>query len=269
MRKFDNIGIRMKEIEKILTATKILISDERYKDALELLKEGLEKYKDDPGILTQLSILYELLGDFKKSKEMLEKAIELCPAYSRAHYIKGIDCQNEGDLQQAEKEFQTAIENYPKYEDMFLKEHLSEVHNNLGTVYYLLGKHEKAIKEWKLAITYGRNNTEARNNLREFSNKPIDKPETGKDFEYFVDRGIELSEEGRLVESIRVLKKAYSLKPDNSLLNYNIGLVYGKIGDFENALKHLEKFLKLEPNHKESAKIRKLVRKIKRGDFKR
>ena len=49
-----------------------------------------------------------------------------------------------------------------------------------------------------------------------------------------MDRGVSLSEEGRLIEAIIVLKKVESIKPDNALIHYNIGLVYGKNGDFKN-----------------------------------
>lgn len=258
----------MEEKEGILLIAKMLISGENYKSALNHLKNGLKKYPNDPGILTQLSVVYELLEKFDKSKDMLEKALKYDSNYARAHYIKGIDFQNEGNLKQAEKEFLLAIENYPKYSNKMIGEHISESHTNLGSVYYLQGKHRDAINEWRLAVTYDPNNCEAKNNLRQFSDKPIEKPETGEDCEYFIDRGVELSEEGRLAESIKTLKKAYLLKPDHPLVHYNIGLVYGKLGNFENARKHLEKFLKLEPNHAEAHKLRELIEKIKRGDFK-
>ena len=263
-----NLGrVIFKMKEKILVRSKILISEGSYDKALELLNESLNKFKDDSGILTQLSIVYELLEDFEKSKAMLEKALISDPDYPRAHYIRGVDCQNEGELEQAEKEFQIAIDNYPNYEDSFRNEHISEAHLNLGTVYYIIGKHEDAIKEWRLALTYDKNNQEARKNLAEFSDKPIEIAETGKDCEYLIDRGVSLSEEGRLIEAIRVLEKAYSKNPDHPLVHYNIGLVYGKYGDFDKAGFHLEKFIELAPNHKEVNKIKELVKKIKRGDF--
>lgn len=258
----------MDEKEKTIMKAKIFIFDQNPEKALKILTKALEKYGEDSAILTELSVVYELLEEFDKSKESLEKAIKSDYNFPRSHYIKGIDCQNGGDLEQAEKEFEIAIENYPKYPNSVKNEHLSEAHTNLGTVFYLQGKTKEAIGQWRLAVSYDSNNTEARNNLSEFSNKTNETVESGKDYEYLMDRGISLSEQGRLIESIRVLKKAESIKPDYALIHYNIGLVYGKYGDFTSAQKHLEKFLELEPKHPGASKIKELIKKIKRRYFK-
>ncbi len=257
----------MNDKEKTIIKAKVFISDQNPEKALKILTKALEKYKEDPAILTELSIVYELLGEFDKSKKFLERAIKSDPNYPRAHYIKGIDYQNEGDLEQAEKEFEIAIENYPKYPDKMRNEHLSEAHTNLGTVFYLQGKIEEAVRKWRLAVSYDSKNVEARNNLSEFSNKVNEKVNVGEDYEHLMDRGVSLSEQGRLIESIKTLKKAESIKPDYALIHYNIGLVYGKYGDFTSAQKHLEKFLELGPKHPDASKIKELVKKIKRGDF--
>ncbi len=257
----------MEEKERIHVMAGVAIAKGAYEKAREILAKSLIKYRDDAGILTQLSVVYELLEDFKKSREMLEEALRSDPDYPRAHYIRGIDCQNEGDLEQAEKEFQLAIENYPHYNDLLKNEHLSEAHTNLGTVHYLLGKHEDALREWGLGVTYDRNNSEASSNLKRYSKDKTDEVETGKNVEYFIDRGCELSESGRLIESLRVLLRAYALKPKHPLVHYNIGLVYGKLGDLKSAQKHLEIFIRAAPHHTEVSKIKDLVRKIKRGDF--
>ena len=258
----------MDEKEKIIIKAKVFVLNQNPETALKLLTKALEKYKEDSAILTELSVVYELLEDFDKSKESLEKAIKSDSNFPRAHYIQGIDCQNKGNLKQAEKEFEIAIENYPKYPDRMRNEHLSEAHTNLGAVFYLQGKTEDAVGQWRLAVSYDSNNVEARNNLSEFSNKTNKAIETEEDYEYLMDRGISLSEQDRLIEAIRVLKKAKLIEPNNALIHYNLGLVYGKKGDFVNAQKHLEKFLKLEPKHIEAPKIKELVKKIKRGDFK-
>jgi len=256
----------MKSFDKLILKANILIANKNYEKALSLLNKTLKQDKNNPEIYTRLSIIYDFLQDYKKSKEMLEKSLEIDPNYPRAHYLKGIDLENERKLKQAEKEYLIAIKNYPKYNDPLKNEHLSEAHTNLGTVYYGLGQYENAVKEWRLGFIYDKNNKEAKNNLKEFS-KPFKEKIKEKNFEYFLERGINLLEQDRLSESIRVLKKAYSLKPKNILINYNIGLVYGKLNDFKNASKHLKKFLRLAPSHKEAHKIKELVKKIDEGYF--
>lgn len=258
----------MDEKEGRLMQAKMLLGGEFYEQSRDLLIKTLKRYEEDAELLTQLSIVYELLEEYQKSKECLQRALKSNPKCPRARYIQGIDLQNEGKLKEAEAEFKIAIENYPKYADKMLDEHLSEAHTNLGTVLYLQGKQEEAVRAWRLAITYDSENSEAKNNLREFSKKPKEKIDLEEDYEYLMDRGSSLSETGRISEAIKVLEKALAIKPDNALINYNIGLVYGKNGDFDKALKHFEKFLDLDPKHKEAQKIKELVKKIKSGDFK-
>src|SRR4030042_3279350 len=157
----------MKTAEKLIMKACICISDGKYKNALSLLKKAEKIDRNNPEIYTRYSVIYELTRDKKKAEEMLKKALEIDPNYPRARYTLGINYQNQGELTKAEKEFKIAIDNYPNYQDMFRNEHLSEAHNNLGTVYYHLGRHEDAIREWRLAINYDRTNEEASKNLAE------------------------------------------------------------------------------------------------------
>jgi len=257
----------MDEKEKILIRVKLLVSRGEHSKAKKILISSLEEYPKDAGFLIQLSITYELLGEFDKSEEFLEEALVSEPNYARAHYIKGIDLQNKGDLQGAEKEFQIAIENYTNDTDIMRNSHLSEAHNNLGTVMYLQGKQGEAIKEWRLAVSYDRNNEEARNNLADFSDESKENIEIEEDYEYLMNHGSSLLDARRTAEAIKTLSNAYSIKPDNAIINYNLGLAYGHMGNFDKSLFHLQNFLGLEPKHEEAAKIKMLVKKIKRGDF--
>lgn len=257
----------MEFAEKLILEACVCISNREYKKALSLLKKVEKIDKNNPEIYTRYSVIYELTRNEKKAKEMLKKALEIDPSYARAHYTLGIDYQNQGELIKAEKEFKTAIENYPKYKDPFRNEHLSEAHNNLGTIYYHLGKHKDAIREWRLAINYDRNNEEAGKNLTEFGN-PSKKQNKESKFDYLIGRFGSLFKARRYVEAVNVLEQAYLINPNDSNLNYNLGLAYGYINKFNKAKKHLEIFLELAPKNKIVPKIKMLVEDIKFGRFK-
>lgn len=255
-------------VEKLILKACICISNRKYKKALSLLKKAEKIDKNNPEIYTRYSVIYELTRNEEKAREMLKKALEVDPNYARAHYTLGIDYQNQGELIKAGKEFKTAIENYPKYKDPFRNEHLSEAHNNLGTVYYHLGKNEDAIREWRLAINYDRNNEEAGKNLTEFGNIKNKKQNKESKFDYLIGRFESLFKAKRYVEAVNVLEQAYLINPNDSNLNYNLGLTYGYINEFNKSKKHLEIFLKLAPKNKMAPKIKMLIEDIKSGRFK-
>jgi tetratricopeptide (TPR) repeat protein len=71
-----------------------------------------------------------------------------------------------------------------------------------------------------------------------------------------------LEKDGELTKATLAFKKAYEVKPDNPIYNYNYGLGLIWIGRLTEGTKYLKRFLKLAPNHKEAEKTRKLIKEI-------
>ena len=63
-----------------------------------------------------------------------------------------------------------------------------------------------------------------------------------------INRAIQLSNEGRLDESIKLFKDVLAVEAMEPNANYNIGLVYIKKEEYENALVHLKKSLRMIKN---------------------
>ena len=65
--------------------------------------------------------------------------------------------------------------------------------------------------------------------------------------------------------SLAALKRAEELKADHALVRRLLGRVYYVAGDYANAVRHLEKFLELDPKHAEADQDRELVAYLKKS----
>ncbi len=62
--------------------------------------------------------------------------------------------------------------------------------------------------------------------------------------------------------AIRSFEKAISLAPDWPDVYYNLGLLYGKTGNYEKAIQNLKKYLELTPNSSDSKQVREYIYKL-------
>ena len=88
------------------------------------------------------------------------------------------------------------------------------------------------------------------------SNKPtrnLDKEE------YYILRGINLSQEGKYLEALQEYKKAYAKESKNPITLREMGLVYGELGNLEKAEEFYEKAIKEDKNDQVSYKNLALI----------
>ncbi|MBI2896327.1 MAG: tetratricopeptide repeat protein [Deltaproteobacteria bacterium] len=76
------------------------------------------------------------------------------------------------------------------------------------------------------------------------------------------DRGRALYQEGRYEEAVVELEHALALDPSASVLLYNIGLVYEKLGQFDRSVEFLRRYLEAEIPPEERARIEATIRRI-------
>jgi hypothetical protein len=119
-----------------------------------------------------------------------------------------------------------ALELHPKYVNGYL---------NLGLGQMKLGQFDSAYVTWNKAKTLYPNN-----------------PFLQSYFPYlainFMNRGVNLGQQGKLIEAVDDLEKAVICNPNNFDIWYNYGGVYFTKGDFEKAKIGFENALKLNPN---------------------
>ncbi|MBN1869168.1 MAG: tetratricopeptide repeat protein [Candidatus Omnitrophica bacterium] len=102
--------------------------------------------------------------------------------------------------------------------------------NNLGKLYYALGKKEEAVALFKKAIEINPRYADAYNNLAAAFYEP------GKNEE----------------ETIRLFQEAVKYNPTHAKAYYNLGKLYGDTGEHEKAALALEKAIWLNPNYVEA-----------------
>jgi tetratricopeptide (TPR) repeat protein len=116
---------------------------------------------------------------------------------------------------------ETALEKAVKLDDQN-----EEYHFNLGVVYDKLGKLEAAVREMRRVIAINPKYSSAYNFIGYL----------------YADRGENLD------ESVRLIKKALELEPDNGYFVDSLGWAYFKKGMLSEAMEKMEKAVSLIPN---------------------
>jgi tetratricopeptide (TPR) repeat protein len=76
----------------------------------------------------------------------------------------------------------------------------------------------------------------------------------------YYQKGIYRSAIDLFGESLRLAQKAG--QPENPTVHYHLGLAYNKTGEFDLAKQHLQQVLKLNPQFRDAAEIKKLLVQI-------
>ena len=124
--------------------------------AQELYDKILEIDPNYTNALSNLSVIFFGLGDYKKAIIFLEKAIKINPNYADAHNNLGVLAVKVGNIHKAKKCHEKAIEINPNYAD---------AHCNLGLIFKDLGETQKAKDHYEKAIEIDPNHFEAYGNL--------------------------------------------------------------------------------------------------------
>jgi tetratricopeptide (TPR) repeat protein len=157
---------------------------------------------------------------WKDEVTLWEDVVRKSPEKERGHTNLGLVYYKQGRLEEAAKEYITAIRLNPDY---------AEAHNNLGLVYYLQGRVEEAIQQYMTALKLTHGFAKAHNNL-----------------------GVAYYKQGRLGEAIQEYTTALELRPDDPDPHNNLGNAYATQGRLEEAIKEYTTALNLKPNFPEA-----------------
>ncbi len=148
----------------------------------------------------------------------LERAIELMPTFSTAHYDLGILMQRQNELDRAQREYQLAL----KYASD--EREAAQTHNNLGALLNQLGRRDEAVAEFTAAIAL---NPYEQNSL--------------------IGRGTIERDEGKLEAALQDFGRAGQIAP-SPLAFYWEGRVLEEKGQLAAAAEAYRAALKLSPN---------------------
>ncbi|HKM85072.1 MAG TPA: tetratricopeptide repeat protein [Terriglobales bacterium] len=148
----------------------------------------------------------------------LERAIQLMPTFSTAHYDLGTLLQRQNELDRAQQEYQLALQYAPDEREA------AQTHNNLGVLFNQLGRRDEAVAEFTEAIAL---NPYAQNSL--------------------VGRGLIEREEGKLDDALQDFARAAQVAPSPSAFYWQ-GRVLEEKGQLPSAAEAYRAALKLAPN---------------------
>lgn len=206
--------------EKALMADQVITEKSEINKEIRLLQEQLKNAADDyqrSVIYSKIAGLFDDKGDTTSTMKNAREAIKYQPNEYYSHYLLGKAYIDAGRYDEAETELLTSID---------LKNDFALSHFELGNDYYKKIKYPDAVSEYKLAVKLDKQCYQAYNNM-----------------------GAILSLTGRGRESVDILKKGISVKPDFPVFYKNLGIVYDTVlKKREEAKENYSKYLELRPD---------------------
>jgi tetratricopeptide (TPR) repeat protein len=291
---FDQLEQRLKEAsEEPLEASKIAANapppQPNILDSLKVdhaIKLAKKKAKD--GAPEEAKRIYQdILTKFPKNKRAIDgiKALAGRPVGKaskgqeppQVQIQELINLYSHGLLQQALKQAETLVQQFPKSPVLFniqgavfkglghldlsieaynkalaIRPDYADAYNNMGNTLKDQGKLEEAIKAYIRALAIKPDNADAYSNMgialkeqgkleeaMEAYNKALAiKPDYAKAYN---NMGIALKEQGKLEEAIGAFNQALAIKPDNAKAYYNMGNALRDQGKLEEAIEAFEK----------------------------
>lgn len=223
--------------------------------------------KNDPenyNACVSLGIAYEDMHEVENALVEYDKAIKIDPNKTEAFVNKAICFSSKGMTDEAIELLDSTLELDPKN---------AKVQFNLGVLYQQKGEKSVAMAHYKVATKFDPNNSQAYNNLGLLYFSKVNLTEAAKMWERAIEIDNNIDAYNNLgwnyyvsqdfEKAIEVYKKAKMVNPNHAVLSMNLGTVYYRVGDQENAIKEFESFLDLEPSSDSAMEVSKILKQIK------
>lgn len=185
-----------------------------YNAALRIKPDFAEAHNNLAGI-------YEQHGMLTDAERHCKEALRIDPELAEAHVTLGNILTKQGDVDGAFGHYYEALRKDPEQ---------AEAHNNLGNLFLKRGAREKAIAHYREALRMDSTLTQVYFNM---ANAFI--------------------QDGRLDEALKCYCCASRLaKAEDSLLQYNMGVVLGRLGRVPDAIAALEEAARINPDYTEA-----------------
>lgn len=185
----------------------------------------------------------ELLPDTSRKIEITLAKEETAEQKSKKEAIfsfeKGVKLAKENKLDEAIQVFQNAVELKPDFAEAYL---------NLGILLCRQQKDDEAEKALLKALELKSEESMTKKVLAELN----------------YEKARSLVQANKMDKALEKLKQSYSYNPDHSYVNYLLGFIYYKKEMKDEAIKHLEAFLQLEPNAPQVEKVKELLKTLKK-----
>lgn len=177
--------------------------------------------------ITLAYLAYEDTLEQKREKEALSS------------FEKGVNLTKEDKTDEAIQEFRRALELKPDFAEAYL---------NMGILLFQGQKDEEAEKALLKVLEFNPDETKSKGVLADIN----------------FEKGRKLIQENKPDEALNKLKQAYGFRPDHAYVNYLLGYLYFNKNMKEEAIKHFEAFLLLEPNSPNAEKAKQALARLKK-----
>jgi arylsulfatase A-like enzyme/Flp pilus assembly protein TadD len=133
------------EIGNLIHRTYLLIEDQRYQEAVPLLRQLIAKEPDTPLAYAQLGQCLVSLKEYPKAVPVLRKAVELRPDITLPHFQLGVALLETRDIAGAVPELEMVVARVPRWE---------EAHLLLQMAYAQTDRMPEAIKECERVLEF-------------------------------------------------------------------------------------------------------------------
>ena len=217
-----------------LNSVYFLYSSGKSQEAVDKINDLHKDYPNIPILFNILGACYESLGQLENAIKAFETAINIKPNYDEAYFNLGVVIKRTGSLSRAIISYKNAIQIKPNY---------PEAHNNLGTALKEDGQLEAAIESYEWAIAYKPDFAESHNNL-----------------------GNALIDSGNLDGAIKSYEKAIASNSKYAEPYNNLGNAFKQLGQLDEAIKNYEMALMINPKFVESHLELSRIKKYKQNE---
>ena len=214
------------------TLAKVLSWARKYEEAGRLSQLATEKLSDDAEVHCMAAYDFERKGQLDEAKKSYQMAIQLQPQYTHALYNLGHVHRQLQEWDLAAQSFQRAIESDPRYPG---------AHYNLGLLYQRANQLDRAAECFETSTS-------------------INAKHPGS----WEELGAVRLNQGRIDEAVRHLELAIQLEPRLASAHNSLGIAFAKRGEFQKAVASFESALSIDPQYDAAmqnlARARKLVK---------
>ena len=209
----DHLKPPKSEIQSVFA----LYSNGQIQEALDAVETLTKNYPNESLLYNISGACYKQIGQLEEAFKSFQKAVDLKPDYAEAQYNLGVTIHELGQMDSAIKCYERVLAIQHAYPN---------AHNNLGQILLESGQPDAAMNHFEWAVAYQPEFSEAHNNL-----------------------GSSLLALRQVNTSVTHYEKAIAIKPDYQLAHNNLGIAYQRLGEIDKAFKSFERALAIKSDY--------------------
>jgi len=205
--------------KEILEEVQELLKADETDDALEMLKHATEEHPGMTNLRYEYAVaLIQYEQRFEEAKSQLEILLNYNPEYEEAYFLLGELAEHRQDYMLAKSYYEKVLSLNNEYEG-------ANYRLGLLLLNHFEGEERKAAKHLKRAVKNDEENVDAH-----------------YQYAILLDEHV-----GKHWKAIKYFKKVLKLQPNHPFANYDLAVIYHRLGDKYKAFKHYQRAIQINP----------------------